>query len=180
MIARPPTQFTNASRSSHVRSRKSFDHSPMLVFYELTRACDLVCQHCRACAQKLRDPNELGIAQSKRLIDQLSEFPDPPMLILTGDDPLKRADVYEPMFRHLTRHSSAMPQYHIGHNQRIAEINERLAEYPRLALAGSSLSGVGVPSCIESRHRAAHRIVDGLRKDIANPKNHKEDLPACS
>ncbi len=30
-----------------------------------------------------------------RLIDQLSEFPDSPMLILTGGDPLKRADIYE-------------------------------------------------------------------------------------
>lgn len=93
MIARP--QHNTATRPAHVRSRKSFDHSPMLVFYELTRACDLVCLHCRACAQKRRDPNELDTTQSKRLIDQLVEFPDPPMLILTGGDPLKRHDIYE-------------------------------------------------------------------------------------
>lgn len=93
MIARP--RLATATRPSHVRSRKSFDHSPMLVFYELTRACDLVCQHCRACAQKLRDPNELDTATSMRLIDQLSDFPEPPMLILTGGDPLKRDDIYE-------------------------------------------------------------------------------------
>jgi radical SAM protein with 4Fe4S-binding SPASM domain len=67
----------------------------MLVFYELTRACDLVCLHCRACAQKLRDPQELGTAQSKKLIDQLSDFIEPPMLILTGGDPLKRDDIFE-------------------------------------------------------------------------------------
>lgn len=84
-----------ATRPSHVRSRKSFDHSPMLVFYELTRACDLACQHCRASAQRRRDPRELSTAQSKQLIDQLSQFPDPPMLILTGGDPLKRPDIYE-------------------------------------------------------------------------------------
>lgn len=99
MIARPSldnsSQSPLATRPSHVRSRKSFDHSPMLVFYELTRACDLVCQHCRACAQKLRNPNELDTAASKLLIDQLSDFPDPPMLILTGGDPLKRDDIYE-------------------------------------------------------------------------------------
>lgn len=93
MIARP--QHNTATRPPHVRSRKSFVHSPMLVFYELTRACDLVCLHCRACAQKRRDPNELDTTQSKRLIDQLVEFPDPPMLILTGGDPLKRHDIYE-------------------------------------------------------------------------------------
>ncbi|QDT67490.1 Antilisterial bacteriocin subtilosin biosynthesis protein AlbA [Planctomycetes bacterium MalM25] len=67
----------------------------MLVFYELTRACDLVCQHCRACAQSERDPNELSTAESKRLIEQLSGFPEPPMLILTGGDPFKRPDLFE-------------------------------------------------------------------------------------
>lgn len=95
MIAPAKPESVAATRPAHVRSRKSFDHSPMLVFYELTRACDLVCLHCRACAQKQRNPNELDTEQSKRLIDQLAQFPDPPMLILTGGDPLKRSDIYE-------------------------------------------------------------------------------------
>jgi radical SAM protein len=96
MIARQETlPVSPTTRPSHLRSRKSFDHSPMLVFYELTRACDLVCRHCRACAQSQRDPAELRTAQSKQLIEQLTEFPQPPMLILTGGDPLKRADVYD-------------------------------------------------------------------------------------
>jgi len=47
--------------SGQVRySRADFDKSPLIVFYELTRACDLVCQHCRACAQPAADPNELS------------------------------------------------------------------------------------------------------------------------
>lgn len=86
----PPTR-----RPSFVRSRRSFHHSPMLVFYELTQACDLVCQHCRACAQSRSDPAELKTHESKRLIEQLTEFPDPPMLVLTGGDPFKRADLFE-------------------------------------------------------------------------------------
>lgn len=99
MIARPekiPRRYTRptGTRPSHVRTRKSFDHSPMLVFYELTRACDLVCLHCRACSQSESDPRELTTAQSRKLIDQLTLFPQPPMLILTGGDPLKRADIY--------------------------------------------------------------------------------------
>ncbi len=84
-----------STRPSYFRSRKSFDHSPMLVFYELTQACDLVCLHCRACAQSRPDPNELNTAESKRMIDQLTEFPEPPMLILTGGDPFKRSDVFD-------------------------------------------------------------------------------------
>lgn len=76
-------------------ARAAFDHSPLLVFYEVTRACDLVCTHCRACAQTTPHPSELSPDLSLRLIDQLGEFPKPPMLVLTGGDPFKRADIFD-------------------------------------------------------------------------------------
>lgn len=70
-------------------------HSPLVVFYEITRACDLACAHCRACAMPQRHPNELTPAQSRLVVDGLLQFPKPPMLILTGGDPLKRDDVID-------------------------------------------------------------------------------------
>jgi radical SAM protein len=73
--------------------RDDFRRSPLLVFYELTQACDLVCRHCRACAQVECHQDELTPAQARLLIDQLTEFPVPPMLVLTGGDPLKRPDL---------------------------------------------------------------------------------------
>ncbi len=76
-------------------TRKDFNDSPMIIFYEMTRACDLVCLHCRACAQKEFHPDELSTEMSFRLMDQLAEFPIPPMLVLTGGDPFKRPDIYE-------------------------------------------------------------------------------------
>ncbi len=76
-------------------TRADFDFSPMIVFYEVTRACDLVCRHCRACAQRQADPNELSTALAKQLVGQLTEFPKPPILVLTGGDPLKRPDLCE-------------------------------------------------------------------------------------
>jgi radical SAM protein len=82
------------SATAPERPDRDYSRSPMIAFYELTRACDLVCAHCRACAQKNADPCELGGAESLRLVDQLAEFPEPPLLVLTGGDPLKRADVY--------------------------------------------------------------------------------------
>lgn len=75
-------------------TRSDFDHSPLVVFYELTRACDLVCRHCRACAQPARDPAELTGEQAESLLAQLATFPRPPMVVLTGGDPLKRPEVY--------------------------------------------------------------------------------------
>lgn len=68
-----------------------FDERPFLVFWEITRACALACRHCRAEAQPHRHPRELDRAESSRLIRQLAEL-NPPMLILTGGDPLMRPD----------------------------------------------------------------------------------------
>jgi MoaA/NifB/PqqE/SkfB family radical SAM enzyme len=65
------------------------------VFYEITRACDLVCFHCRACAQARPHPSELSPRLTRCLVDQLAEFPRKPQLILTGGDPLKRSDIYD-------------------------------------------------------------------------------------
>jgi radical SAM protein with 4Fe4S-binding SPASM domain len=72
----------------------NFNESPLLVFYEVTQACDLACRHCRACAQTRPDPAELTTNESRLLIDQLASFETPPMLVLTGGDPLKRADIF--------------------------------------------------------------------------------------
>ena len=69
-----------------------FAERPFLVFWEVTRACALACQHCRAEAQPKRDPNELSEEEAFTLVDQLAEL-KPPMLILTGGDPLMRRDV---------------------------------------------------------------------------------------
>ncbi|MCE9615303.1 MAG: TIGR04053 family radical SAM/SPASM domain-containing protein [Lentisphaerae bacterium] len=66
-----------------------------MFYYEVTRACDLVCLHCRAEAMTCAAPNELKHAQALALIDQLATFPRKPNLVLTGGDPLKRADIYE-------------------------------------------------------------------------------------
>jgi radical SAM protein len=70
-----------------------FSRSPLLVFYELTRACDLVCLHCRACAQAAPAADELSSGLSRRLVEQLADFPTPPLLVLTGGDPFKRPDL---------------------------------------------------------------------------------------
>jgi radical SAM protein len=76
-------------------TRQDLGHSPFVVFYEVTQACDLVCLHCRACAQTRPQPNELSTTDALQLLDQLRQFPKPPMVVLTGGDPLKRPDIFE-------------------------------------------------------------------------------------
>jgi radical SAM protein len=79
-----------------------FGRSPLIVFYEVTQACDLVCNHCRACAHATAHPHELATEQSLQLIDQVAEFPSPPLLVLTGGDPFKRADIFT-LIEHASR-----------------------------------------------------------------------------
>jgi hypothetical protein len=68
-------------------SKDPFSERPFLVFWEVTRACALACKHCRAEAQPKRHAHELNEAEALNLVDQLAEL-KPPMLILTGGDPL--------------------------------------------------------------------------------------------
>ncbi len=75
--------------------RLMFDRAPLRVYWELTRACDLACRHCRAEAVKFRHPDELSTAEGLHLLERLAAFGDPkPHLVLTGGDPLKRPDLF--------------------------------------------------------------------------------------
>lgn len=77
---------------------RSIDYGqrPMLVFWEVTRACLLACRHCRASAAPDPLPGELTGAEGRALIDQVVAFGRPyPILILTGGDCLLRPDVFE-------------------------------------------------------------------------------------
>mgnify|MGYP001210454042 FL=1 len=72
---------------------RDFNKAPFIVIWELTRACQLKCLHCRAEAQYRRDPRELSFEEGKALIDQIREMNNP-MLVFTGGDPLMRQDVF--------------------------------------------------------------------------------------
>lgn len=76
----------------------NFDINPFIVIWELTRACDLACKHCRAEAQALPSPHQLSPAEGIQLLDQIRGMGNP-LLVFTGGDPLKRPDL-EPLIRH--------------------------------------------------------------------------------
>ena len=66
-----------------------------ILAWEVTRACNLACRHCRASAQDCPHPDELSTAEGLAFIDELSGLETPPMLIFTGGEPLLRADIYD-------------------------------------------------------------------------------------
>lgn len=72
-----------------------FDRAPRRIYWELTRACDLACRHCRAEAMAQACPTELTPDESAALLDRLAAFGSPlPHVVFTGGDPLKRPDLW--------------------------------------------------------------------------------------
>ncbi len=65
-----------------------------LVAWEITRSCNLSCAHCRASSVEEKYPGELTTRECYRVIDEISEI-GKPILILTGGEPLARADFAE-------------------------------------------------------------------------------------
>jgi oxygen-dependent protoporphyrinogen oxidase len=65
-----------------------------------------------------------------------------------------------PLFSEVTRWEHSMPQYHVGHLERVKGIEARLAGIPGLVLAGNAYSGLGIPDCIRSGEAAADRIYE--------------------
>jgi AdoMet-dependent heme synthase len=69
---------------------------PFLVIWESTRACQLVCQHCRADSQNEPHPLQLSTEEGKRLLDDIASFGAPsPMVVISGGDPFEREDLTE-------------------------------------------------------------------------------------
>ncbi len=73
----------------------------------------------------------------------------------------------KPRLVQIARWPSAMPQYHLGHCQRLSRITERLNALPGLGLAGAAYEGVGIPQVIASGQAAAQRAgaaVQGMNR----------------
>ncbi|MBC7443572.1 MAG: TIGR04053 family radical SAM/SPASM domain-containing protein [Ramlibacter sp.] len=86
--------------SSPARAVRRLHHDaaerPFIVIWEVTRACQLVCTHCRADAIRSRNPFELSTDQGRKLLDDLASFGTPrPLVVLTGGDPFERPDLPE-------------------------------------------------------------------------------------
>jgi radical SAM protein with 4Fe4S-binding SPASM domain len=70
------------------------DYKPRLVFWEVTKGCNLRCIHCRATASELSSPLDLPTTKALNLIKQVSQL-FLPILVLSGGEPLFRHDIFD-------------------------------------------------------------------------------------
>ncbi|MDQ0415109.1 protoporphyrinogen oxidase [Mesobacillus stamsii] len=70
----------------------------------------------------------------------------------------------QPDFAVVSRWKEAMPQYTVGHKQRIANLKRNLEEeLPGVFVGGSSFEGVGLPDCIDQGEVAVEKILEYLQ-----------------
>ncbi len=120
--------------------------APMLVSWNLTRACNLACGHCYLDAlQRRREPGgELGTAEACKVIAQIAALAPGAMLVLSGGEPLLRRDLETLVAQAATRGLAPV----IGTNGTL--LNERRAQ--RLKAAGAAGVGVSLDSATPLFH----------------------------
>jgi oxygen-dependent protoporphyrinogen oxidase len=70
----------------------------------------------------------------------------------------------EPVDAHVQRWGGALPQYAVGHLDRVRTVLQAVATEPGLGLAGAAYEGVGIPACVASGRRAAREVLAKLRQ----------------
>lgn len=64
-----------------------------------------------------------------------------------------------PIDARVTRWGGGLPQYAVGHVEKVARIRQAVARVPRLAVCGAAYDGVGIPACIAAARLAANQVL---------------------
>jgi radical SAM protein with 4Fe4S-binding SPASM domain len=75
-------------------SHPAGENKARLVFWEVTKGCNLRCIHCRATATELSSPTDLPTRTALNIVDQIAVAANP-ILVLSGGEPLYRSDIFQ-------------------------------------------------------------------------------------
>ena len=103
---------------------------------------------------------------------ELAELPDQSLRQMVEEELRELLGVQgEPQVCEIFRWPATMPQYHVGHLDRVARIEQRAALLPNFALAGNAYRGVGIPFCIHSGEKAAQKILQQRPADTYSSRS---------
>ncbi|MCP8968220.1 protoporphyrinogen oxidase [Ectobacillus ponti] len=97
--------------------------------------------------------------------EEIVEAPDEQIIGAVLQDLKKTMDIHaEPDFAVVSRWKDAMPQYTVGHKERMNNLQSFMArELPGIYLAGSSYAGAGLPDCIDQGEAAVKLVLEHLQ-----------------
>jgi oxygen-dependent protoporphyrinogen oxidase len=78
-----------------------------------------------------------------------------------------------PVDHYVQRWGGGLPQYAVGHPDRVRRVRAAVAELPGLAVCGAAYDGLGIPACIASGHRAAAELLERLPADDPSPPSER-------
>lgn len=95
--------------------------------------------------------------------EQVLHRADPDLVALVGAEVAALTGLpAAPAVSRVSRWGGALPQYAVGHVERVARIRAAVAAVPGLAVCGAAYDGVGVPACIRSGYAAAAAVLARL------------------
>lgn len=83
-----------ATGNGNRRQAQADGKQARLIFWEVTKGCNLRCIHCRASATELSSPSDLSTKIALGIIDQIAAAANP-ILVLSGGEPLYRSDIFQ-------------------------------------------------------------------------------------
>jgi AdoMet-dependent heme synthase len=94
MVLNRSEAVTMPANGNGQHSPSAGEFKPRLIFWEVTKGCNLRCIHCRATATELSSPNDLSTRKALDIIDQIAAAFNP-ILVLSGGEPLYRSDIFQ-------------------------------------------------------------------------------------
>ncbi|MEX2650290.1 MAG: heme d1 biosynthesis radical SAM protein NirJ [Alphaproteobacteria bacterium] len=120
-----------------------------VVIWNLIRRCNLTCRHCYSISGDVDFPGELSTAEVFTVMDDLADF-GVPVLILSGGEPLLRADIFDVAAR------AKAKRFYVGLSTNGTLIDE--AVIPRIAATGFDYVGISLDGLGATHDRFRRRI----------------------
>lgn len=106
-----------------------------------------------------------------------AELPDDELLDAIRADLAELTGVdADPLWHKVFRWKKAMPQYLVGHQDRLRRLDSEIAKHPGLALTGAAYRGVGIPDCISEARQIASQLGTSLLQQEQRNRFRRESL----
>ena len=137
----------------------------MIISWNTTRQCNLLCKHCYRASDAERDPDELNTEEGFGLLDEIAKAGFK-IMVLSGGEPLMREDIYD-----LIAHGKGLGlRTVLGSNGTL--IDHEVAQ--RLKDAGTARVGISLDSVQPDKHDEFRSCEGAWEKSIAGMKHCRD------